>query len=86
MSADTVQSHSERLGKLPGQELTQLLDACAEKFKDGAGAPAEPGIAMPMASETQAMVLAVNWPPQAPAEGQATRSSARNSSSEFWPA
>ena len=24
-----------------------------------------------MASETQAMVLAVNWPPQDPAEGQA---------------
>jgi hypothetical protein len=26
-----------------------------------------------MASDTQAMVLAVNWPPQAPADGQATR-------------
>jgi hypothetical protein len=28
--------------------------------------------ARPIASETQAMVLAVNWPPQAPELGQAT--------------
>ena len=35
---------------------------------------AEPGSASPIVSETQAMVLAVNWPPQEPAEGQATHS------------
>jgi hypothetical protein len=32
------------------------------------------------------MVLAVNWPPQAPAEGQATSSSACSSSSVISPA
>ncbi len=43
--------------------------------------------ASPIASETQAMVLAVNCPPQAPAEGQATRSSASSALSDicaFW--
>ena len=34
-----------------------------------AGAPAEPGSARPMASETQAMVLAVNWPPAGAGRG-----------------
>ncbi len=47
--------------------------------------PAEPGSARPIASETQAIVLAVNWPPQAPAEGQATSSSACSSSSSIAP-
>ena len=32
-----------------------------------------------MASETQAIVLAVNWPPQDPAEGQAKLSSSSKS-------
>ena len=32
------------------------------------------------------MVLAVNWPPQAPAEGQATHSSSCRSSSDMLPA
>ena len=32
------------------------------------GAPEELGSARPIASDTQAMVLAVNWPPQAPAD------------------
>ena len=47
--------------------------------------PAEPGRASPIASDTQAMVLAVNWPPQEPAEGQATRSSSASSSSLIVP-
>ncbi len=38
-----------------------------------------------MASDTIAIVLAVNWPPQAPAEGQATCSSASRSSSLILP-
>ncbi len=38
----------------------------------GAGAPDEFGRASPIASDTQAIVLAVNCPPQAPADGQAT--------------
>ena len=38
--------------------------------------------ASPIASDTQAMVLAVNWPPQAPADGQATRSSMASAASE----
>jgi hypothetical protein len=51
----------------------------------GAGVPAEPGSASPIASETQAIVLAVNWPPQAPADGQATRSSSSRSASLILP-
>src|SRR3546814_1628495 len=39
-----------------------------------------------MASDTQAMVLAVNWPPQEPAEGQAAHSTACSSSSLILPA
>ena len=38
-----------------------------------------------MASETQAMVLAVNWPPQAPSEGHAALSRTRRSSSARLP-
>ena len=51
----------------------------------GAGAPAEPVSANPIASETQAMVLAVYWPPQEPADGQATHSSALSSLSDMRP-
>ena len=40
----------------------------------------------PMASNTVAMVLAVNWPPHAPAPGHAPRSRASNSSSVIRPA
>src|SRR5213595_3027518 len=46
----------------------------ASRISYGAGAPAEYGSASPIASDTVAMVLAVNWAPQAPAEGHATRS------------
>ena len=42
-------------------------------------------VAKPMASETQAIVLAVNWPPQAPALGHATNSSSLNSSEDMDP-
>ena len=40
----------------------------------------------PIASATQAMVLAVNWPPHAPWPGQATFSSAISSCSGQLPA
>ena len=39
-----------------------------------------------MASDTQAMVFAVNWPPQAPADGQAAHSRIFRSSSDIFPA
>ena len=52
----------------------------------GAGAPAEPGKASPIASDTVAIVLAVNCPPHAPADGQATHSSSCSSSSLIVPA
>ena len=47
--------------------------------------PDEFGSARPIASDTQAIVLAVNWPPQAPAEGQATRSSTSNAACDMVP-
>ena len=50
-----------------------------------AAAEAEPGSDMPMASPTEAMVLAVNMPPQLPMVGQASRSMVRSSSSSMPP-
>ena len=63
-----------------------LSTAQRSRSSYGAGAPAEPGKASPIASLTIAMVLAVNWPPQAPADGQATHSSSCSSSSDIVPA
>jgi len=50
------------------------------------GADAEPGSDMPRASATDAMVLAVNMPAQAPTVGQALRSIRDNSSAVNEPA
>ena len=50
-----------------------------------AAAEAEPGSDIPMASPTEAMVLAVNMPAQLPIVGQAARSMASNSSSSMSP-
>ena len=46
--------------------------------KYGAGVPAEKGKANPIASETHAIVFAVNCPPQAPALGHAFNSNFLN--------
>ena len=51
-----------------------------------AGTLALPNGEMPSTSQTVAMVLAVNWPPQAPAPGQAWRSSASSSAVGMVPA
>jgi len=51
-----------------------------------AGTIAEPIGEMPIVSNAQAIVLAVNWPPQAPAPGLAHPSSSVRSSSERSPA
>ena len=51
-----------------------------------AGTIAEPPALTPSASKAQAIVLAVNWPPQAPAPGLATPSSSFSSSSLMSPA
>ena len=50
-----------------------------------AGTIAEPRREIPSASNAQAIVLAVNWPPQAPAPGLATSSSSASSSSVMSP-
>ena len=54
--------------------------------ESSAGTIAEPPGEIPSASNAQAIVLAVNWPPQAPAPGLATSSSERRSSSDISPA
>ena len=51
-----------------------------------AGTLALPIGEMPRNSQTIAMVLAVNWPPQAPAPGQARSSSSQSSASVILPA
>ena len=51
-----------------------------------AGMPFRPPGLMPMNSSAVAIVLAVNWPPQAPGPGQERSSISRSSSSEILPA
>ncbi len=51
-----------------------------------AGTMAEPPGEIPRASNAQAIVFAVNWPPQAPAPGLATFSISSSSSSVILPA
>ena len=51
----------------------------------GAGVPAEYGNANPIASDTHAIVFAVNCPPQAPALGQALSSSFLNACADIFP-
>ena len=69
--------------RLSSSAITARPNSTAKRSRSsyGAGEPAEPGSARPIASLTIAMVLAVNWPPQAPAEGQATHSSSCRSAS-----
>ena len=50
-----------------------------------AGTIADPAGEMPMISKAIAIVLAVNWPPHAPAPGLATASSSAKSSSLMRP-
>ena len=68
--------------------ITARPDSTAKRSRSsyGAGEPAEPGKARPIASLTVAMVLAVNCPPQAPADGQATHSNSCSSASDMVPA
>ena len=65
---------------LPASTATSAL------FAWTAGTIAEPIGLMPSTSKAIAMVLAVNWPPQAPAPGLATCSSSSSSSSVIVPA
>ncbi len=51
-----------------------------------AGTIARPEGEMPSTSKAMAIVLAVNWPPQAPAPGEATSSISVSSSSVMRPA
>ena len=51
-----------------------------------AGTIEKPTGEMPSTSNAIAIVLAVNWPPQAPAPGEATSSSSASSSSVIRPA
>ncbi|CAI8407203.1 MAG: Uncharacterised protein [Hyphomonas sp. TMED17] len=55
--------------------------AYSSRLVYGAGSAEDNGNASPIASLTQAIVLAVNWPPHAPSPGQAIRSSAASFSS-----
>jgi hypothetical protein len=50
-----------------------------------AGTMPEPIGAIPRTSKAQAIVLAVNWPPQAPGPGLATFSNSSSSSSDMSP-
>ncbi len=52
---------------------------------DVAGTPERSMGEIPRNSQAMAMVLAVNWPPQAPAPGQAEASSTSSAASSIWP-
>ncbi len=63
-----------------------IFSATLPFSSSSAGTIAEPPGLIPSASKAQAIVLAVNWPPQAPAPGLATPSRSRRSSSLISPA
>ena len=63
-----------------------IFSATVPFSSSSAGTIAEPPALIPSASKAQAIVLAVNWPPQAPAPGLATPSSSFSSSSLMSPA
>ena len=73
-------SRSRRITASPARSAYTSRDSST------AGGLAEPGSARPIASDTYAMLLAVYCPPQEPAPGQATFSSAVSSSSVMVPA
>ncbi len=63
-----------------------IRSATVPLSSSSAGTIAEPPALIPSASKAQAIVLAVNWPPQAPAPGLAAPSRSCNSSSLMSPA
>ncbi len=62
------------------------LRANPSRRRSVAGGAAEPGIDIPIASATDAMVFAVYMPPQAPSPGQMARSMASTSARDILPA
>ena len=60
--------------------------AASSFFGSSAGMPLRPAGESPMNSRTMLIVLAVYWPPQAPAPGQAAFSIPVSSSSVIFPA
>ena len=63
-----------------------MCSATSSLVASSAGTIAEPPGEIPSASNAQAIVLAVNWPPQAPAPGLAWFSRSVRSSSDMLPA
>ena len=61
------------------------LRAASSFFGSSAGMPLRPAGERPRNSSTVDIVLAVNWPPQAPAPGQAPFSASYSSSSVILP-
>ena len=78
-----------RRGRIPSLRrfitASPLWRANTPKRVSTAGTDAEPGSDIPMASPTEAMVLAVNIPAQEPAPGQALRSISSRSSALIRP-
>ena len=66
--------------------ISPTCSATVSFSESSAGTIAAPPGEIPSASNAQAIVFAVNWPPQAPAPGLATSSSDRSSSSVIFPA
>jgi hypothetical protein len=78
------------LGRCPRRSTSMTSSphrfATSSLRPSSAGTIEDPAGEMPSASKAIAIVLAVNWPPHAPAPGEATSSSACSSSSEIFPA
>ena len=76
-------------GRMPSRSrfitACPLAKATSARRRSIAAADAEPGNDIPMASPTEAMVLAVNMPAQLPMVGQAARSMASSSASSIPP-
>ncbi len=71
---------STSMTSLPHSTATSALVASS------AGTMAAPTGEMPITSKAMAIVFAVNWPPHAPAPGEAACSSSDSSSSLIFPA
>ncbi len=78
------------LGRLPARSTSITSSphcrATSSLRPSSAGTIAEPAGEIPSASNAIAIVLAVNWPPQAPAPGEAASSSSCSCSSVIFPA
>ena len=86
IDARVMNADGRRSARTRSITSSPLRRAASSLAGSSAGMPLSPAGLMPRNSIAVLMVLAVNWPPQAPAPGQATFSISYRSSSVILPA